>query len=101
MPILDLPDPEKGREMFEGLYGPESGRRRFRAVLLVLVPLAVVAAILFVLAQITSSGASIYSEVRGWFSPPSTTAQPSSPVQPQGCIVSGGENRGSIVQTCK
>jgi hypothetical protein len=87
-PILDFPDPEKGRQMFEGLYGPERGRRLFKALLMILVPLAVLAAILFVLAQITGSGSAIYSGVRGWFSPPSASALPT-PASAQ----SGTKNR--------
>ena len=91
-PILDLPDPEKGREIFEGLYGPERGRRRFRAVLRIFVPLAIIAAILFVLAQITSSGTTIYSGVRDWFSPQKaiSKAQDAATPQPQsGCATAG------------
>jgi hypothetical protein len=103
-PILDLPDPEKGREMFEGLYGPEKGRRRFRALLKVLVPLAVIAAVLFVLAQMTTSGTAIYSGIRGWFSPASISQPPPISLQPpvngQKCSINGGVNNGTQIQNC-
>ena len=100
-PLLDFPDPEKGREMFEGLYGPEKGPRWFSTVLKILVPLAVLAAILFLAAQITGSGGAIYSGIKGWLFPPSTSAPPPALIQPQDCVITGGDNHGSIVQTCK
>lgn len=54
--MIDLPDPEKGRKVFEDLYGSERGPRRFRTVLKVLVPLGVIAAVFILVAQITGSG---------------------------------------------
>jgi hypothetical protein len=102
-PLSDLPDPEKGRKMFEDLYGPERGPRRFRIVLKILVPLAVVAVGFFLVAQITGSWSTIYSSLRGALSttPPSQAPSSVVPSQPPGCIVSGGENYGKIEQTCK
>jgi hypothetical protein len=99
MPILDLPDPEKGLEVFEDLYGPEQGRRRFRTALKVLVPLGVVAAILILLAQITGSGKAIYSDVRGWFFPPSVSAPAVPPVSGD-CMISNSNVYGHTEQHC-
>jgi len=103
MPSLDLPDPDKGRKMFEDLYGPERGPRVFRSVLRVLVPLAVVAAVLFLGAQITGSGSAILAGVRGLLSPASQSQAGSGsvPSQPGGCTITGGTNYGNIKQNCK
>lgn len=107
-PILDFPDPEKGRAMFEDVYG-KRGPQQFRLVLKIVVPLAVMAAVLFLIAQITGATGTIVSAVRGWFSPLITVElpkqpQPSSksPAPPgtRSCEVSGGTNYGKIEQTC-
>ena len=99
----DLPDPEKGRKMFRDAYGPEHGPRRFRMVLKILIPLAVIAIAAVCLSTIGGTWKSAYSEVVGWFSPPFTSSRSSAevPAQPSGCIVSGGTNNGKIEQTCK
>src|ERR1700684_3967432 len=101
--MVDFPDPKKGRQVFEDLYGSERGPRRFRAVLMVVVPLAVIAGVLVLLAQITGSGRAIYSDVRGWLSPPPTPPvqvplQP--PVNSQKCVITGGDNQGVQIQNC-
>jgi hypothetical protein len=98
--MIDFPDPKKGREVFEDLYGPERGPRRFRTVLKVLVPLVVIAAILVLIAQITGSTGTIYSTIRGAFAQP---AQPSPPA-PNGPIFNApcnnsGTNTGTICPT--
>ena len=102
--LLDLPDPEKGRQVFEGAYGPVKGPRRFRAVLRVLIPLAVIGAVLGVALGDWKLVRTVYSEFVGWFSPPSTVnpvPQPlQPPVNPQKCVITGGENKGVQIQTC-
>ena len=99
--MIDFPDPEKGRKVFEDLYGRERGPRRFRAILKVLVPLIVIAAVVVLVAQIAGSGNAIYSNVRGWLFPPPPIQGPSqSAGGTQKCVIKGGENKGVQIQNC-
>lgn len=95
--LADLPDPEKGQKMFENLYGQERGRRRFRAILRFLVPLAIVAAFFFLIAQIAGSWSTIYSGARGLFSQLPSSQQPPGT---QKCVITGGTNNGTQIQNC-
>jgi hypothetical protein len=94
--ITDLTDgPKMFRETFGSKWGPRLWRGFFTIVVLAISAVAV--------SQILGGWHSVYSEVAGWFSPPSTSA-PTSPrvsSQPSGCIVSGGNKYGKIEQTCK
>lgn len=102
MSFSDLPDPEKGRKIFEDAYGPKRGPKRFRAVLRVLIPLAIVSVLGgFALGDWKLLKAA-YSEVTDWFSPPSTSQQAGQVPSPSaGCIVNSSTNYGKIEQTCK
>jgi hypothetical protein len=98
----DLPDPKKGRQVFKAAYGPQHGPRRFRKVLRVLIPLVVIAVIgAFILADWHLVKAA-YSEVSGWFSPPSTIqSTPGMPSQQGNCIIDNSAVSGTVIQTCK
>jgi hypothetical protein len=94
-----LSDLKEGLKVLEDLWGAVWGRRIWG----VLVAIVVVAIIAVSLTQIGGFGKSIYSEVRGWFSPTSPSQGPPAnvPSTPGGCIITGGENRGTIQQNCK
>jgi hypothetical protein len=103
MSFSDLPDPEKGRKIFEDAYGPQKGPKRFRAVLRVLIPLAIIAVVGGLALGDWRLLRTAYSDVKGWFSPASIAQVPTPPVPPQqpGCTVSGGNNYGHIEQNCR
>lgn len=63
----DLPDPQKGRKMFEDFLGPKWGPRAYRATLWVLVPLIVLAVAVACLSQIGGFGKTMISSVKTWF----------------------------------
>jgi hypothetical protein len=102
MSFSDLPDPDKGRKIFEDAYGPERGPKRFRAVLRVLIPLAIIAVLGGLGLGDWKLLKTTYSEVTGWFSPPSTSHQAGQvPSSSADCIINGSTNYGKIEQTCK
>jgi len=95
--MVSLSDLTNGPKMFKETFGPKWGLRLWRTTFAIVAFAIVTVAI----SQAFGGWHSIYSEVRAWFSPPSTSAAPSPPVPPQGCNITGGENHGSIVQNCK
>jgi len=88
-----------GPKMFQNTFGQKWGPRLWWAFFSVVVlAIGVVA-----LSQIGGVGKSAYSEIKGWFSPTSSQPPLAGTVPPSSgsCIVSGGENRGKIIQNCK
>jgi hypothetical protein len=96
----DLPDPKKVREMFEGAYGPESGPRRFRRFLRFFIPLAIIALVGGLVLTDWHLVKAAYSEVIGWFSPPSTSAPSGVPSAQGDCTISNSNIYGTTKQTC-
>ena len=96
MPVFGLPDPEQGQKLFVSLYGSR-GRRWFRRVLYILVPLAVIVALLYFVGQITGSLDTIASTVHRWFAAAPVSRSPESSGD---CVVSGGNNYGHLEQHC-
>ena len=87
--------------MFEGAYGPELGHRRFRKVLQVVIPLAVVGVVLALVIGDWHLVKSAYQEVSDWISPLVTHQGPSQPSGgAQRCVITGGENKGIQIQNC-
>jgi hypothetical protein len=80
-PILDFPDPEKGRAMFEDVYGAR-GPQRFRLILKIMIPLTVVAAVSFLICQITGTTGIIISTVYSWLPPASKRVEAQKAPQP-------------------
>jgi hypothetical protein len=98
MGFSDLPDPEKGRKIFEDAYGATTGLRRFRTLLRILIPLAVFAVVVGLAVADWHLVKTASSEVMSWFS----TTKPIQ-VQPPsaGCNITGGTNYGEVNQTCR
>lgn len=98
--MVSFSDLIDGPKMFRETFGPKWGPRWWKAFFTVVV----LAVALIAAQEIGGGGSNVVSVVRGWFSPTSTVKSGQQPLQPpvnpQKCVITGGENKGVQIQTC-